>query len=69
MISCPVQVRIFFVASVALAGMMALLLSISADVFGFQIAILQPSRAGSVAFALAVAGFANVSLGGDSNSG
>lgn len=49
---------------VALAGMMTLMLSISADIFGLQVAILQPSTAGSVGFALAAAGFANVALGG-----
>jgi len=49
---------------VALAGMMTLLLSISADASGIQIALLQPSTAGTVGYALAVAGFANVALGG-----
>jgi hypothetical protein len=49
---------------VALAGVMTLMLSISADVFGLQIAVLQPSTAGSIGFALAAAGFANVALGG-----
>jgi len=49
---------------VAVAGMMTLMLSISADVFGLQTAILQPSTAGSVGFALAIAGFTNVTIGG-----
>ncbi|QIO25552.1 hypothetical protein [Haloarcula sp. JP-L23] len=51
-------------AVVALAGMMTVMLSISADLYGLQMAVLQPSTAGSVGFALAAAGFANVALGG-----
>jgi DNA-binding Lrp family transcriptional regulator len=49
---------------VALAGMMAVMLSISADLYGIQAAFLQPSTAGSVGYALAAAGFANVAIGG-----
>lgn len=49
---------------VALAGMMTIMISISADMFGLQSALLQPSAAGSVGFALAIAGFANVTIGG-----
>jgi len=49
---------------VALAGMMTVMLSISADLFGLQAAVLQPATAGSVGYALAAAGFANVAVGG-----
>ncbi|WP_410766418.1 hypothetical protein [Haloferax sp. DFSO60] len=48
----------------ALAGMMMITLSISADVYGLQFALLQPSLAGKVGFGLAIAGFANVAVGG-----
>ena len=52
----------FSVAPVALAGMMRFLLSISADVFGSQIALLQPSTVGAIGLALAVAELATVAL-------
>ncbi|WP_323674760.1 hypothetical protein [Halorubellus sp. PRR65] len=48
----------------ALAGMMMILLSISAELFDLQFALLQASTAGSVDFALAIAGFSNVMIGG-----
>lgn len=48
----------------ALAGMMMLMLSVSADLFSLQIKVLQPSTAGAVGIALAAAGFANVAIGG-----
>lgn len=59
-ISCPAQVCIFSVAPVALAGMMTFLLSISADVFGSQIALLQLLTVGAIGLALAVAELATV---------
>jgi hypothetical protein len=49
---------------VALAGMVTLMVSISADLSGVQSALLQPSIAGTAGFASAIAGFANVTIGG-----
>ncbi len=41
-----------------------IVLSLSADLYSLQIELLQPSMAGTVGYALTLAGFANVALGG-----
>jgi len=49
---------------VMLTGMLMVLLSLTAGAYGFQIDVLQPSTVGAVGYALAIAGGANIALGG-----